>query len=78
MQEGASNAQKAKASKRLEKLTRQLAETRSYDEALGYVASQRIDLDLDDGVVVNYAKFQGIPVSTEGKRERTIDLLAKI
>ena len=34
--------------------------------------------DLDDGVKVNYAKFQGVEVAQEGKKTLKIDLLAKI
>jgi hypothetical protein len=47
--------------KRLEKekstLTKQLAEVQAYDEKLRHYADQRITLDLDDGVKVNYGKF---------------------
>ena len=39
---------------------------------------QRIKIDLDDGVKVNYAKFQGVEVAQEGKKALKIDLLAKI
>jgi hypothetical protein len=35
-------------------------------------------IDLDDGVKVNYAKFQGIEVVNESVKKQTIDLLAKI
>lgn len=34
--------------------------------------------NLDDGVKVNYAKFQGIEVGGEGEKKQTIDLLSKI
>jgi len=47
--------------KRLEKekstLVKQLAEVQAYDEKLRHYADQRITLDLDDGVKVNYGKF---------------------
>jgi type II restriction/modification system DNA methylase subunit YeeA len=69
---------KAKAVKEKEKLVKQLSETRLYDQAIAHVASQRIAIDLDDGVTVNYAKFQGIEVSSEGKKASKIDLLGKI
>ncbi len=69
---------KAKAVKQKEKLVKQLAETRIYDQAIAHIAHQRISLDLDDGVVANYAKFQGIEVSSEGKKSLKVDLLAKI
>ena len=45
---------------------------------MALIAHQRIDLDLDDGVKVNYAKFQDVTVSEEGKMKQTINLLGKI
>jgi type II restriction/modification system DNA methylase subunit YeeA len=74
----ASPADKAKAMGQKKKLVKQLAETRLYDQAIAHIALQRIRLDLDDGVAVNYAKFQGVEVSSEGKKTIKIDLLAKI
>ena len=49
-----------------------------YDEAIAHIANQRIEIDLDDGVKVNYAKFQGVEVAQEGKKALKVDLLAKI
>lgn len=69
---------KAKAVKEKEKLVKQLSETRLYDHAIAHVASQRIAIDLDDGVTVNYAKFQGVEVSSEGKKASSVNLLGKI
>lgn len=46
------------ATKRKEKLTRQLKECRDYDEKIGHLALERIELDLDDGVKYNYRKVQ--------------------
>ncbi len=46
------------ATKRREKLQRQLKECREYDEKLAPLALSRIELDLDDGVKVNYRKAQ--------------------
>ncbi|MGN1253184.1 MAG: BREX-1 system adenine-specific DNA-methyltransferase PglX [Prevotella sp.] len=40
-----------------ENLRKQLEECREYHERLQVVAEQAINFDLDDGVVVNYAKF---------------------
>lgn len=74
----ASASDKAKAVKQKGKLVKQFAETRIYDQAIAHIAHQRISLDLDDGVVVNYAKFQGIEVSSEGKKSVKVDLLGKI
>jgi hypothetical protein len=48
----------AKATKRREKLTKQLKECRDYDEKLAHLALSRIELDLDDGVKKNYLKIQ--------------------
>ena len=48
----------AQATKRKEKLTKQLKECREYDEKIGHLALSRIKLDLDDGVKVNYKKLQ--------------------
>lgn len=48
----------AAASKRKEKLTKQLKECREYDEKISHLALSRIELDLDDGVKVNYRKLQ--------------------
>ena len=41
----------------LDRLTTQIAECREYHDRLHEVADQQIAFDLDDGVVVNYAKF---------------------
>lgn len=46
-----------KESKQLQTLQKQLDECREYHERLQVVAEQAISFDLDDGVVVNYAKF---------------------
>jgi len=46
------------ASKRKEKLQKQLKECRDYDEKIAHLALDRIAIDLDDGVKVNYRKVQ--------------------
>lgn len=46
------------ATKRKEKLQKQLKECRDYDEKIGHLALARTELDLDDGVKVNYRKLQ--------------------
>ena len=57
--ENSNNArEQAKAEKHQEKLQKQLKECREYDERLAYLALSRIELDLDDGVKVNYEKVQ--------------------
>ena len=47
-------------SKRMEKVKADLDECRAYDLLLKDVADQQIEFDLDDGVVVNYAKIAGV------------------
>lgn len=78
--ESSNNAtEKARALKRKEKLTKQLSETMGYDAALSHIALKRVPIDLDDGVKVNYAKFQDIEVSQgEGKKAVKVNLLSKI
>lgn len=44
--------------KRREKLVKQIAEIKEYDEKLDHLAQERIEIDLDDGVKVNYEKIQ--------------------
>lgn len=60
------------ATKRREKLQKQLKECRDYDEKIGHLALSRIELDLDDGVKVNYEKVQ---TAKDGKKYQ---VLAKI
>ena len=54
----ANSREVAQATKRREKLTKQLKECREYDEKLAHLALSRIELDLDDGVKKNYRKIQ--------------------
>lgn len=58
-------------------LEAQLSEAREYGLVLDNMANQYISIDLDDGVKVNYAKFQGVEVTTNhGKVKK--DLLVPI
>ena len=43
--------------KEIDSLTKQLTELRSFDDQLKHYADMKIQLDLDDGVKVNYGKF---------------------
>ena len=59
MIDNSTNAREVAAStKRKDKLQKQLKECREYDEKIGHLALSRIELDLDDGVRVNYRKVQ--------------------
>lgn len=52
------NKEISKATKRKEKLQKQIKETKDYDAKIAHLALSRIDIDLDDGVKVNYDKVQ--------------------
>ena len=56
----ASTGERVKLTKALARLTDQEAELRSYEEKIHHLADQMIAIDLDDGVKVNYAKFQDV------------------
>ena len=65
--------------KKKENLIKQIQECLTYDPIIAHVANQKIEIDLDDGVKVNYDKFQGVEVPQgEGKKPLKADLLAKI
>lgn len=76
MQETIDNSTNARevaaAEKRKDKLTKQLKETKDYDEKIAHLALARIAIDLDDGVKANYEKVQ---TGTNGKK---LEVLAKI
>ena len=50
----------AKNKARITKIKKQIEEMKEYDELLNNKALAMIEIDLDDGVVVNYAKFEGL------------------
>ena len=52
-----STAARNKLNKEIEKLHKKHVELLAYDEKLRHYADLRIQLDLDDGVKVNYGKF---------------------
>ena len=54
---GASTGERVKLNKKLTKLQDQATELRLYEEKIHHLADQMIAIDLDDGVKVNYAKF---------------------
>ncbi len=51
---------KKEAQKRQADLNAKLTEIKEYDEKIAHIANQRISIDLDDGVSVNYSKFADI------------------
>jgi len=66
------NREKSLATKRKEKLQKQLKETRDYDKLIANLALDRIMIDLDDGVKVNYEKVQ------TAHDKKKLPILAKI
>lgn len=66
------NKEISNATKRKEKLQKQIKETKDYDAKVTHLALSRIDIDLDDGVKVNYEKVQ---TASDGKK---MQILAKI
>jgi hypothetical protein len=48
------------AKKELKQLDLKIEELKAYDELLHHMADMQIEIDLDDGVAVNYAKFNGL------------------
>ena len=56
----ASASERVKLNKQLQKLQGQSEEVRAYEEKIHHLADLFISIDLDDGVKVNYAKFQDV------------------
>lgn len=69
---GGDSREISKAAKRMDKLQKQLKETKDYDVMLAHIALSRIDIDLDDGVKVNYEKVQ------TGRDGKKMQILVKI
>ena len=69
---------KTVAKKKIDRINKQLEECREYDEVVAYLANEKISIDLDDGVKVNYAKFQNVNVINSKGKEVKMNLLAKI
>ena len=57
------------AEKRKNKLMKQLKETKDYDARIAHLALSRIDIDLDDGVKVNYEKVQ---ITSDGENMKIL------
>ncbi|MEE0150802.1 MAG: hypothetical protein UEP75_05990 [Collinsella sp.] len=58
--QGAAKGQAVKLQKQLKKLSEQLRECSEFEEKVHHLADRMIEIDLDDGVKVNYAKFQDV------------------
>lgn len=60
IEEAASTSEKVKLQKQLKKITGQSQELGKYEEKIHHWADKMEPMDLDDGVKVNYAKFQNL------------------
>ncbi|MCM3139803.1 BREX-1 system adenine-specific DNA-methyltransferase PglX [Bacillus safensis] len=59
--EGDSSAKEiSNAKKELKSVEKKIDELKAYDELLRHMADMQIEIDLDDGVKVNYEKFKGL------------------
>ena len=56
----ASTSERVKLNKQLKTLNDQATEIHAYEEKIHHLADQMISIDLDDGVKVNYTKFQDV------------------
>ncbi len=58
--QSAAPSERVKLNKQIAKLKDQALEIQKYEEKIHHLADQMISIDLDDGVKVNYAKFQDV------------------
>ena len=58
--QSAAPSDRVKLNKQITKLKDQALEIQKYEEKIHHLADQMISIDLDDGVKVNYAKFQDV------------------
>ena len=58
--EQVTGAEKVRLNKQQKKLQEQSLELQKYEEKIHHLADQNIEVDLDDGVKVNYAKFADV------------------
>jgi len=69
---------KTNCRKQITALQARFDECRAYDQVVAYISYQNIELDLDDGVKVNYAKFQGVEVPMDNGKVESMNLLGRI
>lgn len=76
--EAADGREKLRLDKQMKLLNARQKEMIEYGQVLDHMANQYINLDLDDGVKVNYAKFQGIEIVNDSGAKVKKDLLVPI
>ena len=60
LSESASVRDRKQANKEIAKIDRMLKDVQEYERTLYQLAAQKIEIDLDDGVKVNYCKFKAV------------------
>lgn len=58
--DSATGSDRTKIGKEIDKIKEQLNEVNNFEEKVHHLADQMITIDLDDGVKVNYAKFEDV------------------
>ena len=76
--EAAEGREKLRLDKQMKLLTARQKEMIEYGQVLDHMANKYINLDLDDGIKVNYAKFQGIEIVNDSGAKVKKDLLVPI
>jgi 5'-deoxynucleotidase YfbR-like HD superfamily hydrolase len=66
LREDISAREKTAAIKEIDKLDAMLKDCQEYEKILFIIATQKISIDLDDGVKVNYQKFKDVLVPIKG------------
>ena len=74
----AEGRERTRLEKERQKLSAAYNEALEYGQILDHMANRYIEIDLDDGVKVNYAKFQGVEIVTDSGTKVKKDLLAPI
>jgi len=76
--EGAEGRESIKLEKERQKLAAAYNEAIEYGQVLDHMANRYISIDLDDGVKVNYTKFQDIEIISDNGTKVRKDLLVPI
>ena len=74
----ADGSERVRLEKERQRLMACYQEALAYGQVLDHMANKYIAIDLDDGVKVNYAKFQGVEMVTDGGSKVKMDLLAPL
>lgn len=74
----ADGSERVRLEKERQRLMACYQEALAYGQVLDHMANKYIVIDLDDGVKVNYAKFQGVEMVTDGGSKVKMDLLAPL